>query len=182
MEKLYRYIFFFLLIIISIIIVVYHPCTIEENFFKNEQLETEDIIIHNSKIKYNLGDVFLIPKIANVPHFMDYVEHPNYRDIIKEYPGSIVDIYETLRESPEEYIPNIDKIQKSVDIYIDQHKTSIEFMEKIKFISKPNVLCVHLRSGDKGHITDIFKELINKLQFDYEYLRTYIDRIIMNKI
>lgn len=169
MEKLYKFIFLFLLITISIIIVIY-PFTFEENFFKNEPLEDKDIILHRTKNKYNIGDQLSLNRIYGTTYNTQYYKHPWYDEAISQYPDSILAIYETLRESPEEYIPNFDKIRKSVDIFIEKNQSNNEMMEKINFINNPRVLCVHLRSGDMGNITQNFKNIIYSLRKEYDHI------------
>ena len=167
MDKLYKLVFLFLLINLSIAIVIL-PFVNKETFFKNEPLVEDDAIIFKDKSLYNLGDLLLIPKTYNA--YTEQTEHVGYRPAIADYPESIVALYESLRESPDEYIPNFDKIRKSVDMFIDNNKTNADFMNKLKFISNSKVLCVHLRTGDLGSITEDFKTIILKLSQEYEHV------------
>ena len=158
MKKTNNYLFLILIfiIIITILFIIYR-FTIRENFH-TDKLEQKDLVIFKQDPMYNLGDLLLMPKFYNI--FTELTELWWYRGAIAAYKDSIVDIYESLRESPDEMIPNVQTIRRSVDAYIEKNINNQKLMENIEFVKKPNVLCVHLRTGDYGPIADNFKKII----------------------
>jgi len=135
-------------------------------FLYNTPINESNIVVF--KNVYALGDLLLIPKIYG--NYTEYHEHPRYRANISVYRNSILSIYEGLRTDKTEYIPNINKIQQSVDIFI-QRNSSIQIMKNIlEFVKRDDVLCVHLRSGDYGDVEEEYKEIIKKLQKEYQYV------------
>ena len=168
MKKTDNYLFLFLIFIIIIVFLfIIYKFTTRENFY-SDKLEKKDLVIFKQDPVYNLGDLLCMPKFYC--NYISGIEHWGYRNAIEVYKDSILAIYETLRESPEEIIPNIEKVRKSVDIYIEKNMNNQKMMENIEFVKRPNVLCVHLRTGDYGHITDKFKQIIFDLQKEYEYV------------
>jgi len=62
------------------------------------------------------------------------------------YTGSILHYY--IQDRPHnETIPNIPRLIKSVEMYEEKHKNS--FLTIYNEVQEKNILCVHLRSGDK---------------------------------
>jgi hypothetical protein len=166
----YINLFLFFSIALSIIFVflplfIYIP----QNFYK-DAIDESKLIIHKNKSIYNLGDQLLIPKNSGYADWIEMKEHDHYRKTINDYPDSFLAIYESLRKSPDELIPNIENIQKGIDVYIERNKSNKEFMELLHFVNNKDVLCVHVRSGDYGEIKDEFKNIIIKLKNKFKYV------------
>jgi hypothetical protein len=135
-------------------------------FLHNKPINESNIIVF--KNVYALGDLLLIPKICG--NYTEYHEHPYYRANINAYNNSILAIYEELRTDKIEYIPNLNKIQQSVEIYIQRSRSNEKMNDLIEFVKRDDVLCVHLRSGDYGDVEEEYKEIIKKLQKEYQYV------------
>ena len=135
-------------------------------FLHNKPINESNIIVF--KNVYALGDLLLIPKICG--NYTEYHEHPYYRANINAYKDSILAIYEELRTDKTEYIPNLNKIQQSVEIYIQRSRSNEKMNDLLEFVKREDVLCVHLRSGDYGDIEEEYKEIIKKLQKEYQYI------------
>jgi hypothetical protein len=72
-------------------------------------------------------------------------------------PDTIVEIY--YRERPEtEKIPNLNRLNNAVNKYINLNK--ILDLEISSIIQHENTLCVHLRSGDYGIISNDFTKIV----------------------
>ena len=135
-------------------------------FLYNKPINESNIIVF--KNVYALGDLLLIPKICG--NYTEYHEHPYYRANINAYKNSILAIYEELRTDKTEYIPNLNKIQQGVEIYIQRNNLNKKMNDLLEFVKRDDVLCVHLRSGDFGYIEEEYKEIIKNLQNEYQYV------------
>lgn len=161
----YKYLFLLSIILISIVTLLLTPF---ETFYDSKITE-DDLKVFKKGALYNLGDLLLIPKISqDVWH--EKQEHEAYKPTVNEYKDSILAIYETQRSSPDEPIPHIGHIRESVDIYIKRNIEDKEFKYLLDFVGQPHVLCVHMRTGDYGKISDVFRDIIFELQNEYEYV------------
>lgn len=134
-------------------------------FLYNQPINERDIVVF--KNVYALGDLLLIPKIYGC---CLWDEHPYYRVNINAYTDSILATYEELRTDKTEYIPNVNRIQQSVDTFIQRNSSNQKMNNLIEFVKRDDVLCVHLRSGDYGDVEDEYREIIKKLQKEYKYV------------
>jgi hypothetical protein len=162
-----------LVIIITSVLFVFIPLFIKiPKNFHTDSIDKSELKIYKDKTMYNLGDILLITHCNYPPDhlYRQYTEHPQYHNAVNDYPDSILAIYDGLRISPQEEIPNIENLQKAIDIYIERNKTNKDFTDLIDFVNNKDVLCVHLRSGDYGEIEDDFKNIILQLKKYFKYL------------
>ena len=119
----------------------------------------------NSNV-YNIGDILNIPSFwagwEKNPHNNDG-GYKLYLDSAKQFPNSILYYYSKLRTNNTEPIPNINKLEKAVDLYINNNNLN----DLINKVNNINVLCIHLRSGDKGIVENEYIEKINILVNKY---------------
>ncbi len=128
-------------------------------------------IFDESKESYIIGDLLNMPKFFadwnSNPHNNDYM----YDLFIKtslQYKDNILGIYEDLRIDKNESIPNVSKIQLSVDTYISRNESNIIFKNLLSSCDNNRALFVHLRSGDKGIVEDTFINTIIDLSINYD--------------
>lgn len=125
------------------------------------KLSCDDIIV-NFNIKYNVGDLLCAPFYWNSWKSYDY-HATRYADHIAKiktcFPNSILAKYYNKR--PEnEFIPNYERIRTIIFSYTN---VLHNFKEACHIVSLPSTLTVHIRSGDKGIISDYFCNTICNL-------------------
>ena len=142
--------------------------------FKSTHLDFEDIKVYGKKCAedkrdagYNIGDLLNMPFLGGwwkaSPHNgEEELERMNL--IGNLYEGSILNHYVKNRP-PNEIVPNIPRILQSVDKYEEQNKHS--FLTIYNKVQEKNVLCVHLRSGDK-EVQPLFIQLISQMSRLYD--------------
>ena len=146
-----------------------------------ECFDSSEIVVYDeNKPTYNIGDLMLMPTHYG-PWMKEYNENKdkfitNYINNNKKYydsfPNSIFANYIKFLEEKSKIdlksieLPNIELIQKATDQYCDENKNKInDFFNKI---NNEKTLFVHVRSGDKGHISDDFINTIHSLKNEYE--------------
>jgi len=153
-----------------------------------ESFNSYEIVVYDeNKPTYNIGDLTLMPFLYAL--YVDYWREKNekynenkdqfiieYIDNNKKYydsfPNSIFANYIKLLEEKSKIdlksieLPNIELIQRATDQYYHENKNKInDFFNKI---NNEKTLFVHVRSGDKGHISDDFINIIHSLKNEYE--------------
>jgi hypothetical protein len=145
---------------------------------------SEDLVVYDeNKPTYNIGDLTRMPFFFEAPlldknaynenknkFIIDYINQSKiYQD---SYPDSIFSNYIKLlddkinkKESNIE-IPDIELLQKATDIYYDNNKDRID--EFLNTINNDKTLFVHIRSGDKGNVDDLFINTLQTLESKYE--------------
>jgi hypothetical protein len=147
-------------------------------------VSSEDLVVYDeNKPTYNIGDLTRMPFFFETP-LLDknaYIENKNkfiidyinqskiYQD---SYPDSIFSNYIKLlddkinkKESNIE-IPDIELLQKATDNYYDNNKARIDAF--LNTINNDKTLFVHIRSGDKGNVDDLFINTLQTLESKYE--------------
>ena len=117
---------------------------------------------------YNIGDLLNMPYYFagwnQNPH-----DHDNYLNIAIETannnPSTILGIYYKNRPLDEK-IPNLNRLNQSIFDYINQN--NINNLDIYKMVQDDDVLCVHIRSGDVGIISQLFIDTIAKLSHKFK--------------
>ena len=130
------------------------------------ELKYDDLILFDKNSKtYNIGDLLNMPFFFSGwnsnPHH-DYGMYDLFNNVSDVYPNSILHIYKSTRldELKEnENIPNIDRLLSSVDIF--------SINKNIHVNIDISTLYVHLRTGDKLDIEDIYVDKIYKLHKEF---------------
>ena len=128
-------------------------------------------IFDKDKLSYNLGDLLNMPYFvagwANTPH-ADINMKETFLTAASQYRDNILGIYDKTRTDPNEPIPNVERINSSTDTYINNNLNLDKNLQDILELAQDeNILFVHLRSGDKGRISDYFINIINKISEKY---------------
>jgi hypothetical protein len=165
----------------SLLILIMISCILISLLFYKENMDVKanDISIHDKdKSLYNIGDLTRMPfyyeeldkKTYNENKTEYIVKYINSNKIYHEvYPQSIFSNYIKLLEEKKIQdieLPDIHSLQKATDTFYENNKSKID-----KFFNEINnekTLFVHIRSGDKGHIPDIFINNIKQLESKYE--------------
>lgn len=128
-------------------------------------------IFDESKESYIIGDLLNMPMFSsgwnNNPHHNDYAYNV-FKKTSLQYKDNILGIYNNLRIDENEPIPNVFKIQLSVDTYIENNKTHNILNNLMLLCNDNNTLFVHLRSGDKGIVEDDYINTIINLSTKYD--------------
>lgn len=146
------YLFYFLFVIENLV---------DDNFnipiYDNNDINTNG---------YNIGDLLNMPSFwagwNRIPHH-DQDKYNAYLSVANNYPNTIVYYYSKLRIDETEPIPNMQKLEDAVKLYIKNNDLS----NIINIVNDDNTLCVHLRSGDKGIVEDYYIDKINNLADKY---------------
>lgn len=169
---------------IHIILILLFSISISLIFIIEPLVSSEDLVVYDeNKPTYNIGDLTRMPFFFETP-LLDinvYIENKNkyiinyinqskiYQD---SYPDSIFSNYIKLldekinkKESNIE-IPDIELLQKATDIYYDNNKARIDAF--LNTINNDKTLFVHIRSGDKGNVDDLFIDTLQTLESKYE--------------
>lgn len=157
-KQIYFFIFGALSIIVLVLLIILYQ-------YESLEIKINDEIYEDY---YNIGNLTCIHALrGRWDNLFCYNEYINGR--INHFPGSIFDIYmKTIDEN--DILPNIEKLQKAVDVYIEQN--NVRSIDYIQDIMMDDVLCVHIRSGDFGNVEEKFIETIHTLSKDYR--RVYI--------
>jgi hypothetical protein len=152
-----------MIIILILLYIIFLYYTLKEFFIEIKIYDQTN----NSNIigGYNLGDLLNMPY-----YFAGWTNNPHqaynlYKEATPSFPNSILYYYSTLRTDENEPIPNLQKIIDAIDMYINNNIDKLDNI--INKVNDPNVLCIHLRSGDKGIIEDDFVNKINYLSSKY---------------
>lgn len=118
---------------------------------------------------YNLGDLLNMPYIVGI-WAKDHQKDTGYLErrvevISKIYPNSFLATYLNSRPA-DEHIPNIVRLKMALRKYIINNIGRIQSV--FRAIRDPGVLCVHLRSGDKGAVSKNYLEKIKLLSDNYK--------------
>ena len=147
-------------------------------------VSSEDFVVHDeNKLIYNIGDLTRMPFFFKTEHIdkktytknknkymIDYIN--KYKIYHEYYPDSIFSNYINLLENKinekksNVEIPDIELLQKATDIYYDNNKTKID--KFFNTINNNKTLFVHVRSGDRGHVDDLFVNTLQTLESKYE--------------
>lgn len=155
-------ILFLLVIVISLFIQI---------LFYIEKFEASDITIFNKPtdstldITYNIGDILNIQALTGLWPLNTHDNFEYYKKCTNYYKNTIINNYDNLRIDKSEPIPNIDKIQKSVDKYILDN-TELSLNRILSKVNNNDTLCIHLRAGDKP-VEPEFIDIINNISKDY---------------
>lgn len=137
----------------------------EERQFSNI-LEIDD----ENKPFYSLGDLLSTPSFwAHWWGKRTHADHyflAGYKVVVENYPDSLLSIYSSLSSHlQDEIIPNIEVLNSSTNLYIQRN--NIHDNKIVKKITQDDCLCVHLRLGDKGPISEDFFDKIKDLSEKY---------------
>ena len=129
--------------------------------------ETTFNVFDTDKLSYNIGDLLNMPYFCanwnNTPHADEYY-YNHYLRTASQYRDNILGIYDTTRTDPNEPIPNVDRINSSTDIYIENNKNlDINLQHILDLAQDDTILFVHVRSGDRGTISEYFINIVNSL-------------------
>ena len=135
-----------------------------------QKINIDDVIIYDKELLpngYNIGNLLNIPYLLDlwkqIPH-NSITQYNNMIDKSKTWPQSIVGLY--CKDRPEnENIPNINRLVKSVNLYIEQNYNNFDMIDLVK---DKDTLCIHIRSGDIGVISNNFITNIKKLIVNYK--------------
>jgi len=121
-----------------------------------------------NKYGYNLGD------FLNAPYYMGlWKQNPHNSDellerlnnMAKHYPKTILGLYCDGRPSNEP-VPSVARLKYATDIYLKNNKDTIK--EIYNEVLEDATLCVHLRTGDYGLVSDFFINVIYQLSLKYK--------------
>lgn len=129
-------------------------------------------LFDEGKESYCIGDLLNMPFFFagwnNTPHNNTEV-YDLFKKTSYQYPDNILGIYDKLRNDNDEPIPNVDKIINSIDMYINNNIGKLDNLKSMLELCKnPDILFVHLRSGDKGVVHDEFIDKIKKVSSLYD--------------
>jgi hypothetical protein len=117
---------------------------------------------------YNLGD------LLNCPYYLDaWSQNPHASNYMltmmntksQLYTNSILNNYCNNRPSNEN-VPNIERLNNSILKYINNNNFFINNI--YNFVQQSDILCVHVRSGDKGHIDKEYINIIYNLSLQFK--------------
>jgi hypothetical protein len=145
-----------------------------KKMLQNTPLRFEDIQVYGKeclqdtrKAGYNIGDLLNMPFLGG---WCNGSPHNNDNDLQRMnmigtvYTGSILHYY--IQDRPlHETIPNIPRLIKSVEMYEEKHKQT--FLTIYNEVQEKNILCVHLRSGDK-EVNPKYIQLISQMSRLYD--------------
>jgi hypothetical protein len=141
----------------------------------HKKIEEQDIQIYGKSLLndatgagYNIGDLLNLPSLSGYwkanPH--NSIEELERMYVVgNSYPQSILNYYIVARPH-DESVPNIYRVIGAVNKYI---ANSPGLPELIRVVRNDNVLCVHIRCGDKEAETS-FLDLIIDLAKDYRFV------------
>jgi hypothetical protein len=128
-------------------------------------------IFDKNKESYIIGDLLNMPYFfanwGKSPHHNEYM-YKLFKKTALQYPNNILGIYDKLRTDQNEPIPNVKKIINSIDKYIEYNLVSDTNLKKLlEMCQDKNVLCLHLRCGDKGVVDNEFINKIHEISSSY---------------
>ena len=139
--------------------------------FYIENFDASDITTFNKPtdseldIAYNIGDIFNMPALYGIWQMQPHARYDYYKKCTTHFKNTIINNYDNLRIDESEPIPNIDKIQKSVDKYIVDN-TDLSLNRILSKVDNNDTLCIHLRGGDM-HVESEFIDVINNISKYY---------------
>ena len=121
-----------------------------------------------NKYGYNLGDLLNAPYYMGVwkqnPHHSnDHLERLN--KVAKNYPKTILGIYCDARPD-NELVPSIPRLKYAVDIFLKNNKDNVK--DIYDTIVDDTTLCIHVRTGDYGLVSEFFINIIYQLSLKYK--------------
>jgi hypothetical protein len=163
-----------------ILIIIFLISIIISSIFIENFNSSEIVVYDENKPTYNIGDLMLMSthhgpwrekyKENKDQFIIEYID--NNKKYYDSFPNSIFANYIKLLEEKSKIdlksieLPNIELIQRATDQYYHENKNKInDFFNKI---NNEKTLFVHVRSGDKGHISDDFINTIHSLENEYE--------------
>lgn len=150
---------YFIFVFVFIFLVI-----IFENLISSHRLKKYINKSCDSKDHYSLGDKL------NAPLFFDRtwigVDEMYSKKSLTKFCGSIGHLYHSFRPYGED-IPNIKRLKQSVELYMNLNNNK-KFYNLIKLVENPRTLCIHVRSGDKGIVSDEYLYSIRKAVNDFE--------------
>ena len=141
----------------------------------HKKIEEKDIHVYGKSLVndatgagYNIGDLLNLPSLsgywkANPHNSVEELERLNL--VGQSYPNSILSYYIEARPYYES-VPNIYRVNGAVNKYIENSPIVPELM---RVINDDNVLCVHIRCGDK-EAEPSFLDLVVDLAKDYRFV------------
>lgn len=129
-------------------------------------------IFDENKNSYVIGDLLNMPYFFsywnNTPHHDDHF-YNRFKTTAKQYPNSILGLYDSSRTDESQPIPNVERLKNTVEQYIEMNVNRDPNLNNLlKFVDDENVLCVHLRSGDIGIVDEKFIWKIQSLSEKYK--------------
>jgi hypothetical protein len=121
-----------------------------------------------NKYGYNLGDFLNAPYYMGLwkqnPHNSDeHLERLN--NMAKHYPKTILGLYCDGRPANEP-IPSTSRLKYATDIYLKNNKDDFKVM--YNEVLDDTTICVHLRTGDYGLVSDFFINIVYLLSVKYK--------------
>jgi hypothetical protein len=134
-----------------------------------------------SNLEFNIFDKdknsYIIGDLLNMPHYFgNWNSNPHHNEFVYnlykttclQYPNNILGIYDKLRIDQNEPIPNIDRINSSIDQYIENNLDKNSVLKNLlDMCEDTNTLFVHLRSGDKHVVDDNFVIKLKQISSNY---------------
>jgi hypothetical protein len=120
-----------------------------------------------NKYGYNLGDFLNAPFYMGLwkqnPHNDDELLNRLY-NMAKHYPETILGLY--CKDRPnDELVPNIPRLKLVTNLFL---KNNIDRITCYNDIINPDNLCVHIRVGDYGIVSNYFINIIYQLSLKYK--------------
>lgn len=141
----------------------------------HKKIEEQDIHIHGKPLLndvtgagYNIGDLLNLPSLSGYWNANPHNSHEELERLYTVghlYPKSILSYYIEARP-PHEPVPNLNRVIGAVNKFI-AYTSSLP--ELIRVVNNENVLCVHIRCGDK-EAEQSFLDLIVDLAKDYRFV------------
>ena len=121
-----------------------------------------------NKYGYNLGD------FLNAPYYMGlWKQTPHHSDellerlnnMAKNYPKTILGLYCNQRPNNEN-VPSVSRLKNATELFLQNNMEN--FKEIYDMVVDDTTLCVHLRTGDYGLVSDFFINVIYQLSLKYK--------------
>lgn len=135
-------------------------------------LSEEDIELYVddsiNKYGYNLGD------FLNAPYYMGlWNQSPHHSQELLErlnkmgqnYPKTILGLYCDKRPNNEK-VPSLPRLKYATGLFLQNNMDNIK--EIYDMVTDPFTLCVHVRTGDTGLVSDFFIDVIYQLSLKYK--------------
>jgi hypothetical protein len=137
----------------------------------------KDLVNDTIKAGYNIGDLLNIPSLSG---FWDALPHNSQEELERmymvgnAYVDSILYYYIELRPH-DEIIPYLYRVQGATDKFIQNSSVAKEL---VRVVDSNDVLCVHIRSGDKEverSFLDLIVEMSREFNFVYIFSGLHLD-------
>jgi len=121
-----------------------------------------------NKYGYNLGD------FLNAPYYMGlWKQNPHNSEellerlnkMAKNYPKTILGLYCDARPDNEN-VPSIPRLKYATNLFLKNNMDDIKEIHTL--VTDDTTLCVHLRTGDYGLVSDFFINAIGQLSLKYK--------------